>query len=112
MSEDYTIKELAEKTGKSEQSIYALARKLNRKPTLEEVESVKKGRPKKYVQSKRRNGAMTLEVLLRKIADLIKLRKETPHTDDEELNRINTKLDKLYDLKYTYFEQNQAKARV
>ena len=49
MSEDYTIKELANKTGKSEQSIYALARKLNRKPTLEEVESVKKGRPKKYV---------------------------------------------------------------
>ena len=55
---------------------------------------------------------MTLEALLRKIADLIKLRKETPHTDDEELNRINTKLDKLYELKYVYFEQNQAKARV
>ena len=43
-----TIKELAKESGKTEMSIYNLAKKLNRIPTLEEVISVKRGRPKKY----------------------------------------------------------------
>ena len=42
------IKELANASGKSEMSIYNLAKKLNRLPTLDEVMSVKRGRPKKY----------------------------------------------------------------
>lgn len=45
---DLTIKELAEMSGKSKVSVYKLARKLGRKPTLEEVVSVKRGRISKY----------------------------------------------------------------
>lgn len=43
-----TVKELAEASGKSRESIYKLARKLGRLPTLEEVIAVKMGRPRKY----------------------------------------------------------------
>lgn len=42
------IKELVIKTGKSERTIYHIAKKLNRLPTEEEVNSAKQGRPKKY----------------------------------------------------------------
>lgn len=40
--------ELADKAGKSRVSIYNLARKLGRKPTLKEVMSVRPGRPQKF----------------------------------------------------------------
>ena len=43
-----TIKQLEELTGKSQRTIYNLAKKLNRLPTVEELLSVKRGRPKKY----------------------------------------------------------------
>lgn len=43
-----TIKELVENSGKSKVSVYALAKKLGRIPTFEEVMSVKRGRPPKY----------------------------------------------------------------
>ncbi|MBR2388282.1 MAG: hypothetical protein IKB02_05885 [Clostridia bacterium] len=45
-----TVKELAEKTGRSEAWIYIIAHKLGRLPTVEEVEERKgkKGRPPKY----------------------------------------------------------------
>lgn len=45
-----TVKEIAEKTGRSEAWIYLLAQKLGRLPTIKEVEERKgkKGRPPKY----------------------------------------------------------------
>lgn len=43
-----TIKELAEETGKNKASIYHLAKKLGRTPTVEEIKNVKMGRPSKY----------------------------------------------------------------
>ena len=45
-----TVKEIAEKTGRSIDWIYMLARKLGRLPTIEEVEERKgkRGRPPKY----------------------------------------------------------------
>lgn len=43
-----TIKELASVSGKTQMSVYNLAKKLGRIPTLDEVVSVKRGRPKKY----------------------------------------------------------------
>lgn len=45
-----TAKEIAEKTGRSVDWIYLLARKLGRLPTVEEVEARKgkKGRPPKF----------------------------------------------------------------
>ena len=43
-----TIKELAEATGKSVNTIYYHARKLDRLPTVEEIKAVKMGRPRKY----------------------------------------------------------------
>ena len=43
-----TIKEIAEQTHKSKQAIYTLAKKLGRKPTIEEVNNVKRGRKEKY----------------------------------------------------------------
>lgn len=48
---------------------------------------------------------MTEESLLEGIKRLCKLRKETRHDDYEELKRINTKLDKLYDLQYILLQQ-------
>lgn len=45
---DLTISELAEKSGKSKVAVYNLAKKLGRKPTLEEIVSVKRGRISKY----------------------------------------------------------------
>ena len=42
------LKELMAKTGKSRQSIYNLAQKLGRKPTVEEINALKAGRPQKY----------------------------------------------------------------
>jgi hypothetical protein len=44
-----TIKELAKESGKCEKSIYNLAKKLGRTPTLEEIKNIKIGRPKKYI---------------------------------------------------------------
>lgn len=43
-----TVKELAEKTNKSQVVIYRLARKLGRIPTEDEVLNRKVGRPRKY----------------------------------------------------------------
>mgnify|MGYP001041027054 CR=1 FL=1 len=43
-----TVKELSEKTGKSQAAIYNLARKLGRLPTEKEILSQKSGRPQKY----------------------------------------------------------------
>lgn len=43
----YTVKELAEATGKTPSAIYKMIEKLGRIPTLEEVKSVKNGRPPK-----------------------------------------------------------------
>ena len=43
-----TIDELAEKTGKSKVTIYKVARRLGRIPTIEEVMNRQNGRPKKY----------------------------------------------------------------
>ena len=40
--------ELADKTGKTRSSIYYLARKLGRKPTLQDIQNIKLGRPEKY----------------------------------------------------------------
>ena len=47
---------------------------------------------------------MTLEALQRKIAELIIARREA-HGNEAEQARINVKLDKLYNLKYTILEQ-------
>lgn len=43
-----TIDELAEITGRSRVTIYKVARRLGRIPTIEEVLNRKNGRPKKY----------------------------------------------------------------
>lgn len=43
-----TIDELAEVTGRSRVTIYKVARRLGRIPTIEEVLNRKNGRPKKY----------------------------------------------------------------
>lgn len=43
-----TIQEVAEQTGKTTATIYRLAKKLGRIPTVEEVKNVKMGRPSKY----------------------------------------------------------------
>ena len=40
--------ELSEQTGKSTKTIYAIAQKLGRKPTIDDVKTVKRGRPAKY----------------------------------------------------------------
>lgn len=45
---DYSVKQLAEKTGKSQQVVYVLARRLGRLPTLEEIKNRKHGRPNKF----------------------------------------------------------------
>lgn len=47
---------------------------------------------------------MTLEALRQAIANLIVARREA-HGNEAEQARINTKLDKLYNLKYTMLEQ-------
>ena len=47
---------------------------------------------------------MTLEALKNAIAKLIIARREA-HGNEAEQARINTKLDKLYNLKYTMLEQ-------
>ena len=52
---------------------------------------------------------MTLEALKNAIAKLIIARAEA-HGDEAEQARINAKLDKLYNLKYTMLEQ-AAKAK-
>lgn len=45
-----TVKELAEKSGKSINTVYYYAKKLGRLPTVEELKDPKKktGRPRKY----------------------------------------------------------------
>lgn len=43
------IAELMRKTGKSEVTIYKIAKRLGRKPTLEELENRTSGRPRKYL---------------------------------------------------------------
>jgi hypothetical protein len=43
-----TIDELVENTGKSKVTIYKVARRLGRIPTIEEVMNRKAGRPRKY----------------------------------------------------------------
>lgn len=43
-----TIDELAEITGRSRVTIYKVARRLGRIPTIEEVLNRKNGRPRKY----------------------------------------------------------------
>ena len=52
---------------------------------------------------------MTLEALKNAIAKLIVARREA-HGNEAEQARINAKLDKLYNLKYTMLEQT-AKAK-
>ena len=47
---------------------------------------------------------MTFEALQQAIASLIVARREA-HGNEAEQTRINTKLDKLYNLKYTMLEQ-------
>ena len=46
-----TVKELVEITGKKKSTIYNLAKQLGRLPTVEEVNAVKIGRPKKYYET-------------------------------------------------------------
>lgn len=43
-----TVKELAEASKRSQTVVYRLCKKLGRLPTLEEIISQKKGRPRKY----------------------------------------------------------------
>lgn len=43
-----TVKELVKITGKSKSSIYNLAKKLGRIPTIEEINAQKVGRPPKH----------------------------------------------------------------
>lgn len=50
---------------------------------------------------------MTLEALNEAIKRLIIERNQTNYKDSEELNRINTKLNKLYNIKYLMIEQNR-----
>ena len=52
---------------------------------------------------------MTLEALKNAIANLLVARREA-HGNEAEQARINAKLDKLYNLKYTMLEQS-AKAK-
>lgn len=40
--------DLAEKTGRTRASIYYIARKLGKKPTIREINAIKQGRPEKY----------------------------------------------------------------
>lgn len=47
--EERTVQLLSEESGKSKTTIYNLAKKLGRLPTVEELNNQKKGRPKKYV---------------------------------------------------------------
>lgn len=49
---------------------------------------------------------MTLEALQNAIANLIVARREA-HGNEAEQARINVKLDKLYNLKYTMLEQTK-----
>ena len=51
---------------------------------------------------------MTLEALQNAIANLIVARREA-HGNEAEQARINAKLDKLYNLKYTLLEQESQK---
>ena len=51
---------------------------------------------------------MTLEALQQAIARLIVARREA-HGKEAEVARINTKLEKLYALKYTLLEQESQK---
>ena len=55
-------------------------------------------------KNKRRYKKMTFEALQQAIASLIVARREA-HGNEAEQTRINTKLDKLYNLKYTMLEQ-------
>lgn len=48
---------------------------------------------------------MTYEALMEGIKRLIIKRQNTDFRDYEELNRINSKLDKLYQIKWTMLEQ-------
>ena len=43
------VVDLMEKTGKSQTTIYNLARKLKRQPTVDEILNRPTGRPKKYL---------------------------------------------------------------
>lgn len=43
-----TIEELAKETGKSRVTIYKVAKRLGRIPTIEEIMNRQTGRPKKY----------------------------------------------------------------
>lgn len=43
-----SVKELAQKTGRSTQAIYQLIKKLGRVPTIEEIQNRPVGRPRKY----------------------------------------------------------------
>ena len=56
------------------------------------------------VKIKKEVKAMTFEALQNAIARLIVARREA-HGNEAEQARINTKLDKLYNLKYTMLEQ-------
>ena len=51
---------------------------------------------------------MTLEALQNAIANLLVARREA-HGNQAEQDRINAKLDKLYNLKYTLLEQESRK---
>lgn len=55
-------------------------------------------------KNKRRYKKMSFEALQQAIANLIVARREA-HGNEAEQTRINTKLDKLYNLKYTMLEQ-------
>ena len=43
-----SVKELAQKTGRSTQVIYRLIKRLGRVPTVEEIQNRSNGRPRKY----------------------------------------------------------------
>jgi DNA-binding MarR family transcriptional regulator len=47
-NKEYTVKELAELSGKTTSAIYAIIKRIGRMPTLEEVKAIKNGRPNKY----------------------------------------------------------------
>lgn len=53
---------------------------------------------------------MTLEAIEYAISALI-IKRRNAHGNDQEQARINAKLTKLYDLKYTMLAQNQANKR-
>lgn len=57
---------------------------------------------------KKRYKTMTLEALQQAIANLLVARREA-HGNEAEQARINAKLDKLYNLKYTLLEQESQK---